>query len=143
MPDLIDHDYEAVGAFYNQQISISNNYNEITISDLSSAITNSNIQYNHPGYNLFTDNKRVITNDMDHNDKAIMLLHRDYYRRKLYVKLQKQELMAGVESTACEIAQMIKVCVGQTLSIEDKHGIIEDKQEFERRVEVNAARISL
>ena len=52
MPDLIDHDYEAEGVFYNQQISFSNNYNEITISDLSSAFIINSIQYNYPAYNL-------------------------------------------------------------------------------------------
>ena len=56
MPDLIDHDYEAEEIFYNQQISISNNYNEIKISDLSSAFTNSNTQYYYPDYNLFIKN---------------------------------------------------------------------------------------
>ena len=70
MPDLIDHDYEAEEIFYNQQMAISNNYNEITISDLSSAFTNSNTQYYYPGYNLFTDNINVITHDMDNNDNT-------------------------------------------------------------------------
>ena len=69
MPDLIDHDYEAKENFNNQQTSISNNYNDTTISDLSSAFTKSSIRYNYPGYNLFIDNKNVITNDTDDDDK--------------------------------------------------------------------------
>ena len=90
MPNLNDHDYEAVEGFYNQQLSISNNFNEITISDLSLAFTNSSIQYNHPGYSLFSDGRKVITSDMDDNDKIRMIFHRDYHRRNLYLNLRKQ-----------------------------------------------------
>ena len=98
MPDLVDHDYEAEEAFYNQQIAISNNYNEITISDLSSAFTKSNIQYYYPGYNLFTNNENVITSDMDQNDKIRMIFHRDYNCRKLYLNLRKQTLMDDIHN---------------------------------------------
>ena len=81
----LEHDQE-VGYFIQPSI-FPNNFNEIKISDLSGAFTNSSIQYNHPGYNLFIDDKNVITNDMDQNDKVVMVLHRDYHRRKLYVNL--------------------------------------------------------
>ena len=43
--------------------------------------------YNHLGYNLFTDDRNVSTNDMDHNNKIKMVCLRDYHRRKLYLNL--------------------------------------------------------
>ena len=73
MPELIDHDNEAEEIFNNQQMSISNSYNETIISDLSSAFTNGSIRYNYPGYNLFTNIKNVITNDVDDNDMVRMI----------------------------------------------------------------------
>ena len=119
MPDLIDDDYEAEEIFYNQQILISNNYNGITISDLNSACTNNSIQYYYLGYNFFTDNKNVITNDMDDNDKIGMIFHRDYHRRKLYLNLREQELMAPVGDTVCKIVEKVNGYFGPTLGIED------------------------
>ena len=59
-------------------------------------------QYNHPGYNLFTDNKNLISNDVGLNNKFRMVFHRDNHRRKLYLNLQKQELIAGAECTVCK-----------------------------------------
>ena len=75
MPNLFDRDYEAEKFFYNQRFLIYNNFNEIRISDLSSAFTNSSIQYDYINYNMFTDNKNVIKNDMDIKDKIITVFH--------------------------------------------------------------------
>ena len=93
MPELLEHDQ--ISDYLVQQITFSNNFDEIRISDLNGAFTNSIILYNFVHYNLFTDNKNVITNGMDDNDKIRMVFHRDYHRKKLYLNLRKQELMAG------------------------------------------------
>ena len=82
MPDLIDHDYEAEVALYNQQILIFFSSNEIRISDLSGAFTESILPYNYTYENFLIDNKNIITDDMDHNDKIKMVFHRDYYKKK-------------------------------------------------------------
>ena len=75
---------------------------------MSEAFTNSIIPYNRPGYNLFTDNKNVITNDIHQMDKIRMVIHWDNHRRRLYLNLHKQDLMVCAMSTV-EILDTVDV----------------------------------
>ena len=67
---------------------VSNDFNEITISDLSGAFTNSIVPYSHLDYNLFTDDKNVITKNMDQNDK-IKMVFIDSTIVKIYISICK------------------------------------------------------
>ena len=107
IPDLVDHDYEAEEAFYNQQIAISNNFNEITISDLSSAFRNFTISDYYLNYNMFRDNINIFRNDMDIKKKIITVFHRDYHRKRSYLNVRRLDLMADFANTISKVARMV------------------------------------
>ena len=44
--------------------------------------------------------------DMDIKDEMIMLFHRDYHRKKLYLNLRRQNLMADFTNTICKVARL-------------------------------------
>ena len=69
---------------------------------------------------LYEDNNNQFTINMNLNEKIAMVFRRDYHRRKLYLNLRKQELMAPVGDTVCRIVHKVYGYFVPTLGIKNR-----------------------
>ena len=54
---------------------------------------------------MFRDNNNIFRNDMDTKDKITTVFHRDCRRKRLYLNLRRQDLIADFANTICKVAR--------------------------------------
>ena len=65
---------------------------------------------------MFRDNNNIFRNDMNIKDKITTVFNRDYRRKRLYLKLRRQGLLADFTNTICKIARMVNDYLDTTIN---------------------------